>query len=472
MTTPRLLISGGTILSMDGSAEPFAGYVATSGGRIAEVGAGAPRQELVDAAAERIDAAGCIVMPGLISTHQHVSDILLRGVGLGLDLFEWALGFYHPGTGAMRPEDARLAVELAMAEGLRAGVTTLVDNWSAALDPVLAEECAEAALEAYARTGVRVVFGRQFSDTFPLAWTELMRAHGIERDDVVEDIDAVVSGTEQLAARHHRGRVSVCLAPAAAQTATPAALEAAREMALRLDTPLTIHHCETRREARMDAAPGQAQGPTTTEHLQALGVLDSRLLAAHCVWLQDDDFDLLARAGARVAHCPTSNLMLASGIAPVARLRQAGITVSLGSDNAMLNNNVALLPEARLAALLARGATLDAAALGADEALAMATREGARAIGLGDDLGVIAPGRLADLIVVEATAAHWVPCHDPAAAMLFQSQPGDVRDVVVDGDVVLRDRELSWVASDAEGRLHAAAAAAATALLERSGLRS
>jgi cytosine/adenosine deaminase-related metal-dependent hydrolase len=473
MTSPPrvLLISGATILTMDEDHRVFDGHLLVRGARIDAIVEGAPPTATRNTADERIDATGCVVMPGLISTHQHVSDILLRGLGLGRDLRDWALNFYHPGTGALRPEDARVAVRLAMTEGLRAGITTLVDNWSAALDPVLAQECADAALEAYAETGVRVVFARQFSDTMPSSWEDALRVHGLESGDVLEKADVVIDGTESLVRRHHgagSGRISVCLSPATAQTATPESVAAARGLAERLDTPLTIHHCETREEKHVRTAAGL--DVPTTDYLDGLNALDARLLAAHCVWLEDRDVARLAERDVKVAHCPTSNLILASGFAPVARLREAGVTVALGCDNAMLNNNVALLPEARLAALLARGTTLDAGALDADAALRMATCDGAKAIGREHDLGVLAPGRLADLVVMERTGPHWVPCHDPANAMLFQSQAGDVRDVVVNGDIVLRDRRLSWLDSDEERDLRAEAEAQAGLILDRAGL--
>ncbi len=468
-----LLITNGTIMTMDGTGRVVEGYVSVRGNRIEEVAEGAPPGWLLAAADEVIDASGCLVTPGLISCHQHVSDILLRGIGLGRDLFGWALSVYHPGTSVYHPEDAEVAVLLAMAEGLRAGITTLVDNWGAAVDPGLAQECSEAALDAYAQTGVRVVFARQFSDALSGPWLEALSRLGLTSGDVVESADTVFADTERLIGKHHGAcdrRISVCLAPSTPHTVTPESLVEARALAERLGTPLTIHHCETRAESHIFTRAGNEV--SSTLHLDHLNLLDDRLLAAHCVWVDEDDIALLARNQVRVAHCPTSNLILGSGIAPVARLRRAGVTVALGCDNAMLNNNVALLPEARLAGLLASGSTLDPSVLGAEAVLQMATSDGARAIGLEHDLGVLAPGRLADLLVIEATGTHWIPLHDPFAALIFQSLGGDIRDVVVDGRVVMRHRELSWLDTDREEKLRDRARAAAAGVVKRAGLGS
>lgn len=445
------------------------GHVAVRGDRIVAVGEGAPAPELVGPNTDVIAGGNGVLMPGLISTHQHVIDVLLRGLCQERDLLDWCVNVYYPGTTAYSPEDVELAVMLAMDEALRAGVTTVVDNWSASLDPALAMESADAALRAYAHSGMRVLFARMFSDTAPPSWSPLIEALGGEADDWAEDTDQALADVETLMNRYQGaagGRIEICPSPTSAQTVTRVGLAGAQELARRFETIVPIHHCETQLEAKM--FPESGPGMSTTEYLAANDLLGPELLAAHCVWLGERDIRLMAQAGCCVAHCPTSNMMLGSGIAPVAALRRARVTVALGCDNAMVNNNVSLLGDVRLATLLAKVATLDAGALTPEDAIVMATRDGAAAIGRADSLGVIGPGRKADLALLDRAGPHWVPCHRLAAAIVFQAHVDDVRTVIVDGQVLLRDR-IAVRTPDAED-LYRRAGRRAAELVRDSGI--
>ena len=417
------------------------GHVIVSDGRIVSVAEGAPPAAAVDSAAEVINGNGGVLIPGLISTHQHVIDVLLRGLSQERDLLDWSINVYIPGTTVYTPDDVELAVTLAMDEAIRSGVTTVVDNWSASLDPVQARESADAALGAYERVGMRVVLARMFADTVPPSWASLIRHLGGTDGDWIEDTEQVLSDIEALMSQYNGtadGRISVCPSPTTAQTVTAEAMVQASNLARSHRVILPVHHCETRLEASM--YPESGVGQPTTAYLDGLGVLGPEMLAAHCVWIDERDIRLLAETSCSVAHCPTANMMLASGIAPVPALRRAGVTVSLGCDNAMLNNNVSLLGEVRLAALLSKVSTLDAGAVSAMEALAMATRDGAAAIGRGHDLGSIEVGRKADLVLLDRSGPHWVPCHDLASAVVYQAHVDDVSTVIIDGQVLLRDR--------------------------------
>lgn len=445
------------------------GHVLLSDDRILAVAEGEPHPADIGPRTEVIDGRGGALIPGLISTHQHVIDVLLRGLSQERDLLDWSINVYYPGTGAYTPDDVALAVTLAMDEALRAGITTVVDNWSASLDPVLARESADAALGAYEHLGMRVIFARMFADTMPPSWVPLVRHLGGSEEDWVEDTDRALVEIESLMQRYNGsagGRISVCPSPSSAQTVTAAGMVEAHGLARRHGAIVPIHHCETRLEATM--APESGAGLPTTLYLDGLGVLGPDLLAAHCVWVQERDIRLLAESSCSVAHCPTSNMLLASGIAPVAALRRAGITVGLGCDNAMVNNNVSLLGEIRLAALLSKVVTLDPGALTAMDALAMATRHGASAIGRSQDLGSIEVGKKADLVLVDRSGPHWVPCHDLAAAIVYQAHVDDVRTVIIDGQVLLRDRRSTRVPDT--GGLYHQAAARASKIIENAGL--
>ena len=458
------------ILTMDSDRTVIpSGHVLVSGDRITAVASDEPDPGRIGPRTEIVDGKGGLLIPGLISTHQHVIDVLLRGLSQERDLLDWSINVYYPGTTAYTPDDVGLAVTLAMDEALRAGVTTVVDNWSASLDPVLARESADAALGAYQRLGTRVVFARMFADAMPPSWSPLVRHLGGSADHWVEDTDQALGDIEELMGRWNGaadGRISVCPSPTTAHTVTAKGMVEAQRLAQRNRAILPIHHCETRIEASM--YPESGAGPSTTDYLNRLGVLGPDLLAAHCVWMEERDIRLLAEASCSVAHCPTSNMLLASGIAPVAALRRAGVTVALGCDNAMVNNNVSLLGEIRLAALLAKVATLDAGAVTAMEALTMATQHGASAIGRGHDLGSIEAGKKADLALLDRSGPHWVPCHDPAAAVVYQAHVDDVRTVIVDGQVLLRDR-TSTRTPDADS-LYRMAAARAGEIVEAADL--
>ena len=469
-TTATVAIRDVAILTMDADSTVIpSGHVLLSDDRILAVAEGEPGPAHLGPPTEIIDGKGGVLIPGLISTHQHVIDVLLRGLSQERDLLDWSVNVYYPGTSVYTPDDVALAVTLAMDEGLRAGTTTVVDNWSASLDPVRARESADAALGAYEHLGIRVIFARLFADAMPPSWSPLVRHLGGSADDWIEATDRALEEIEtlmQLYCGRAEGRISVCPSPTSAQTVTAPGLVKAHRLARRHGAILPIHHCETRLEATM--FPESGAGLSTTAYLDGLGVLTPDLLAAHCVWVQERDIRLLAEASCSVAHCPTSNMLLASGIAPVAALRRAGITVGLGCDNAMVNNNVALLGEVRLAALLTKVASLDPGALTAMDALAMATRHGAAAIGRGQDLGSIEVGKKADLALLDRSGPNWVPCHDLAAAVVYQAHIDDVRTVIVDGQVLLRERANTRTL-DADS-LYRQASARASEIVEAAGL--
>lgn len=474
-----IVIDNVTLVTMDSERRVIPnGWVAMTGNTIDALGDGAP--DRVDGA-EHIDGRGGVAMPGMISTHQHVIDALLRG-GLeqNRNLMDWLVNVYYAGTSAYRPEDAAVAAKLNMAEAIRAGVTTITDNWGVdnGGDPVRVDECAEATLEVYRSTGIRMMFARMFSDTFPEYWGPLVgsllgKVPGIKLNPatLVEETDRALASIESLMNKHHRsegGRINVCPAPILPQTATPAGLAGSMELAERLDTIVAIHHCESRDDARMFVEAGA--GLSCTDYLGNLGFLGPRMLGAHCVWLDDRDIRLFKANDVKVAHCPSSNMFLAAGVAPVPSMVSAGLTVGLGTDDTNTNSNVSIMLEMRHAALLAKVTNLDAGALSAEKALEMATIDGARAIGLGDEIGSLEPGKRADVVVLDTDRPHWYPRHNIASVLVYQAHSDDVRHVVIDGRIVMRDRAPSFLAPDEEAAFYAEAQAASDAVVERAGM--
>jgi cytosine/adenosine deaminase-related metal-dependent hydrolase len=475
---PDRLIERATVVTMDPQRRVLEdAWVSIRGDRIEGIGTGTPPP----GAASVIDGRGCVVTPGFVSTHQHVIDILLRG-GLEQDrsLFDWLVNVYFAGTSAYTPEDCGLAVRLNMAEAVSAGITTIADNWGVnnGDDPTRVDECCAATLEAYEDVGVRVLFARMFSDVFPPEWERLvgtlsrkLPSKTLRVETLLEPTDTALQSIETLIGRWHGaagGRIQVCAAPIMAQIVSEEGLVGAHQLAERHNSVVPIHHCESPVNARM--FPESGVGMSATEYLHALGLLGERTLAAHAVWLSDRDIRLLSTFGAKVAHCPSCNMFMGSGISPVPRLLAAGVTVGLGSDDANTSSSVSIMVEMRHAALLAKLGTLDAAAITAEKVLEMATIDGARAIGLGHEIGSIEPGKRADLVLFDTDKPHWYPRHHVPSVLVYQAHSSDIRSVMIDGRMVLDENALSFAGPDELPALLDEAQRASEAIVERAGM--
>ncbi|ADP81785.1 amidohydrolase family protein [Pseudofrankia inefficax] len=465
-----LLHSAAAVVTMDGPAGTGrgvldGGWVAVDGGRIAAVGGpGDPRPD----AREAVDLTGHVVLPGLVSAHQHSMDYLLRAsTAQPADFPGWLFGVYYRGVAAMTPDDARLAAALSALASQRAGVTTVCDNWGVAggAAPGHVLDCADATLDAYRQAGGRVVLTRMLGDVVPSALAEAAAAHGVDPSVLVAPAGRVLGELRALMDRFPAGgRVVVCPAPELPEMASPGLRTAVVELARSRRVPLCTH---------LAASPPSAAAAPLAE-LDAAGVLGPWLLGAHAAAVDAEDVALLARRDVRVAHCPTASAALGGPVTPVATLRRAGVTVGLGVDNPSLNPDADLIAEARWAARLARlragdpraGGKLDETAL-----LRMMTVDGARCLGLDDEIGRLRPGLRADVAVLDASGSHWWPrVADWPAAVVRHARASDVRHVLVDGRWVLRDGAPTWLGGAALGALRADADRAATGLLARAGL--
>ena len=408
-----LVIRGAQVVT--GAGEPIVGGgVAVRGGRIVAVG---PDADLPPGR-EVIEAAGAILMPGLINTHCHIASTLFRGLVEDLPLEPWLQTVWKAEAAILTPETTHLGSLLGLAEMALAGVTTVLDMW---WHP-------EATVEAARAVGLRIATGGIVFDgpgvTGETPADRLAFADRFCRDHAAaEDVIA-------------------CVLPHAAYTVGPENLIAAKRVADRHGAILTLHAAETAAEvAGIEARHGaRVIGP-----LQGLGLLDDRTILAHCVHLEPGEIEVLARSGTHVAHNPVSNLKLASGIAPVPAMLAAGVNVSLGTDGAVSGNDLDPWLALRLAAMLHRGATGDAAAVGRAQALAMATQAGARALGREGELGTLEPGRRADMVLLDVSAPHALPLFDPVTHLVFSAAKSDVRHVWVGGRAVVRDRALTGV---------------------------
>jgi 5-methylthioadenosine/S-adenosylhomocysteine deaminase len=357
-----------------------------------------------------------VLVPGLINLHCHAAMSLMRGIADDVPLMAWLQQHIWPAEAKHVSEEfVHDGSLLAMAEMIRAGITCVNDMY------FFPEATARAAL----RIGMRASLG-VIAIEFPSAYAP----------------DATGYLQKGLAARDaFRGEalLSFCLAPHAPYTVGDETLKRMAVLAEEIDVPIHCHVHETREEIAQGVAK---DGVRPFERLRRLGVVGPRLIAVHAVHLEEGELDVMAREGVSVAHCPSSNLKLASGFAPVAAMRGRGIRVGLGTDGAASNNRLDLLTEARTAALLAKASGNDAAAVPAAEALAMMTAQPAAALGLEGRIGTIAQGKAADLTAIELASPETLPCYDPVSHLVYAAGRENVTHVWINGRIRLDGRKL------------------------------
>ena len=363
-----------------------------------------------------------VLMPGLINAHTHASMTLLRGLADDLPLMVWLRDHIWPAeTRWVDSEFVRDGSRLAIAEMLRGGVTGFNDMYFfPEVTAAVARDC-----------GMRACVGLIVVD-FPTAYAR----------NPDEYLDKGLALHEAL---RTEPRLHAAFAPHAPYTVSGPALERIGRLAAGLNMPIHIHVHETAAEV----AQFQAEhGCRPLERLEQLGLLSPRLLAVHMTQLESAEIDRLAEAGAHVAHCPESNLKLASGFCPTARLDAAGVNLALGTDGAASNNDLDLFGELRAAALLGKGVASDAAGLPAARVLRMATLNGARALGLGEETGSLEPGKAADLIAVDLGQPETEPVYHPISQLVYATGRHQVTDVWVAGQRLLADRRLTTLDLD------------------------
>jgi 5-methylthioadenosine/S-adenosylhomocysteine deaminase len=411
-----LLIRNATILTMNDALEVVSGDVLVEGQRIAAIGdVGDVRADLI------IDASGHYVLPGFVQTHVHLCQTLFRGYADDLSLLDWLKQRVWPMEAAHTPASLRAATQLAAAELLLGGTTTALTMETVHDTDVV--------FEALEPLGLRAVVGKCMMDADDEAPSRL-------REDTQRSIDESLA----LAARWHGradGRLRAAFAPRFAPSCSRELLEAVSLLAREHGLLVHTHASENRDEIALVRA---RTGRSNIAYLHDVGLTSDLLCVAHCVWVDDADQEVLAERQVKVLHCPGSNLKLASGIAPVVAMRRRGICVSLGADGGACNNELDMFKEMRLAAGL-QAITCGAGALSARDVLWMATREGARTVGLGAELGSVELGKRADLIVVDGTRPH-LTGPDPFSAIVYAARPSDVRATLVDGVIVARDGTL------------------------------
>ncbi|TML44233.1 MAG: 8-oxoguanine deaminase [Actinobacteria bacterium] len=418
----------------DAGTELSGGWIRIEDGFVAEVGSGEPPEP-------GEDLAGAVVTPALINTHHHLFQTLTRARAQEADLFTWLKELY-PVWALIDAEAEYAAARTGLAELALSGCGTVFDHHY--VFPRGEDGLIEAALQAARELGVRIVASRGSMD---LGESD----GGLPPDGLVEELDAVLADTERLAALHETGpgaRVQLAVAPCSPFSVTGRLMKESAELARRLELPLHTHLAETAEEEDYSL---ERYGCRPVEYVEQFGWLAGDVWCAHCVHLSDGDVGKLAATGTGVAHCPTSNLRLGAGVAPVRSLLDAGARVGLGVDGSASNERGDLLFEVKQALLVARGRG-GPGALTARDALRLATRGSAELLGRGD-LGAIAPGRCADLAVWRTDLLELAGTRDPVAGLVF-SAPHRVDRLLVGGEDVVREGQLVHASEQAIAQEH------------------
>jgi cytosine/adenosine deaminase-related metal-dependent hydrolase len=430
----RLLANAYVVVMDDAGTEHESGWVLIEEGRVADNGDGAEPE-----ADERTDLGGALVTPGLVNTHHHLYQTLTRARAQEADLFTWLKTLY-PIWAQIDDESERTAARTGLAELALSGCSTVFDHHY--VFPRGAGDLIEAELSAAQELGVRLIPSRGSMD---LGESD----GGLPPDSLVEDPDEVLAETERLAARHPE----LVVAPCSPFSVTGRLMTESAELARRLGLRLHTHLAETVEE---EAYCLELYGCRPVEYLERLGWLDGDVWCAHCVHLSSDDVRRFGETATGVAHCPSSNLRLGAGVAPVRALLDAAAPVGLGVDGSASNERGDLGLEVKQALLVARGRD-GPEALTAREALRLGTRGGAAVLGR-DDLGSVEPGRSADLAVWRTDGLELAGASDPVAGMVF-SGPHRVDRLFVAGEEVVRDGQLVNADEDEIAREHRKAAA-------------
>ncbi len=416
-----LLLTNAIVLTMDEALTQYEpGAVAVQDDRIVAVG---PESDLRGQfpAAQVIDCGGKVLMPGLVNAHGHAAMVLLRGLADDLRLDVWLLGYMMPVERSfVSPEFVRLGTQLACAEMIRSGTTCFADMY------YFEDSVAQATADA----GLRGVLGQTVMK-FPAP-------------DAASYEESVELARAFLRAWRGHPLIMPSVAPHAPYTCPPEVLRACTALAVEFDVPMQIHLAETALEVTNCQAEN---GMTVIPHVEQHGIFGAKVVAAHCVHVDGREIQTLRHYNAGVSHNPSSNLKLASGFAPVRDMLKAGLAVGIGTDGAASNNDLDMFEEMRLAALVAKSANNDPTVLPAAQAVAMATRLGARALHMEALIGSLEPGKRADLILVDIAALHNTPRfrREPEgiyAQLVYASHAGDVTDVMVNGRWVMTDRQL------------------------------
>jgi 5-methylthioadenosine/S-adenosylhomocysteine deaminase len=415
--TPSILIKHGTIVTMDERNSVVRGDLLIREGRVSEI---AP--DIREQADEVIDARGCAVLPGFVQTHIHLCQTLFRGAADDLSLIDWLKKRVWPMEAAHTADSIRSSAELGIAELIKGGTTCALT-----METV---RHTEEVLKVVNESGFRATVGKCMMDKGEQVPPEL-------REETRASIDESVGLIEKWHGQA-QGRIRCCFAPRFAISCTAELLQEVAALARERGVMIHTHSSENKTECEIVESE---TGRRNVTYLDSIGISGRHVMLAHCIHLEGEEMEILARTGTNISHCPSSNLKLGSGLARVAEMLARKISVSLGADGAACNNRLDMFTEMRSAALLqklAHGPEI----MPATTVLQMATIDGARALGLGTEIGSLEVGKRADVITVDLSQLHSSPSGDVVSTLVYAAQASDVRATIIDGRLVMRDRQL------------------------------
>jgi len=420
----NIVIHNGTVITMNSDVNIIEnGIVCIKNSKLAIIEPRENHSQLPEAE-KTIDAHGGIIMPGLVNTHTHLPMALFRGLADDLPLSKWLNEYIFPAeANHIDPENVRLGALLSGAEMLLSGTTTCCDGY------FYEDHVAEAVNDI----GMRAILGQGVID-FP--------APGVPKPE--DNIENAIAFVQKWKNRSPLIYPSIfCHSP---YTCSETTLKKAKDAADAKGVLFQIHVAETKDEYIQIQTKHRT---TPVKYLDKIGIIDENSLLVHAVWLDDDDIEIITKRRAKVSHNPESNMKLASGIAPVPALLRAGVTVGLGTDGCASNNNLDLFQEMDTAAKLHKVNTMDPTVMDALTVLQMATIEGARALGIQEFIGSLEIGKKADVIIIDTRKPHLIPVYNPLSHMVYAAHGSDVRDVIVNGRLLVKDRKLLTI--DMEG---------------------
>lgn len=428
------LITNATIVTINNNREILNnGALAIKGDRIIDIGSSEVLTKKYRDAQKIIDATGKAIFPGLINTHNHLFQSLLKGLGDDRALADWLVQVMFPSAAKLTPEEAYYGAMLGCIDGIHSGTTTVMDYMHAHPGPGLAD----GVIKAFQELGIRGVLGRGYMDNGAEFGTPKA---------IMQDIKTIEADCVRLLDSYHNsnnGRIKIWVAPAAVWLSTKESLLMSKRLADTYQTGIAIHVSETPFDRE---ASKVLHGNWDIDILAELDIIGPNVLMVHCVHLTPHDIRMTKYFDAKVSHNPVSNMYLSSGVAPIPRLVEAGVTVGIATDGAASNNSNDMLEVLKFAALMQKVHHLDPTIITAEKVLEMATIDGARALGLENEVGSLEVGKKADLFIFNpALSAKAVPMHNPVSTLVYSSSPVNVEMVIIDGSIVLEDGEIKTV---------------------------
>lgn len=429
-----ILIKNAIIVTVNENREVFFdGALAIEKNKIVAVG---PSEEVLSKypnGKKEIDAKGKVIFPGFVNTHNHLFQTLLKGLGDDMVLKDWLATMTFPAAKYITREDTYYAAMQGCIEGLRSGITTMVDY----MYPHNTEELSDGIIDAFKELGIRGILGRGCMNTGS--------QFGVP-EGIMQDVETVEKDVRRLFEEHHNtedGRIKVWVAPAAMWSNTKEMLKMLWEVTNEYDSHFTVHISETPFDRD---ATEELHGKNDIELLEELGIVGPNVVMVHCCYLTEEDMELTKKYDMKVSHNVASNMYLSSGVAPIPEMLKKGIVCSLGVDGAASNNSQDMIELMKLTALQHKVAKLDPQAISAEKVLELATIDGAKAIGMEDEIGSLEVGKKADMLVFNPYLnPKAIPMHNPVSTLVYSSSMQNIESVIVDGKMIMEDKVILTV---------------------------